>query len=387
MVACITGFGIVDALGYSPNECLANYMTDRIFTQEIETRTKINTCYRLVDVDRLTLPPGLTINKMSKITAMMFDTVDQAVKMAGISFGDTCGSFITTGLPVDLLKTQYSWYFDKSKRRLGPRQLLDVFSGSSSSTISQYYKFDGYRATAPAACASGLASIEYALKYINDYDYLLVGTSEMLDDLSFIMFDTLGALSNVSMPFDKKRTGFVMGEGSGCLVIESEEKARARGAVVYGKIYPPGFATDQGSATAPDPEGRGALLSMQKAMQNANKTSIDVVNAHATSTPLGDEIEYQAIRRITDAPIFSCKSKIGHLTTSSNINELIYSILLSRKGCIGYNANLTEPLEGSYNLPSSIMRTDKEVITTMKNSFGFGGRCMSVVVDVAQEKQ
>lgn len=383
-IVCITGYGIVDALGYTPNECLENYLKEEIFTETFKSSTKIDTRFRSVEVEKLSLPPLVNPSKMSKVTSMLFHSVDHAVNMAGVTSDSNCGTFLTAGAPTDIYEAHFSWYYKQSNRRITPRQVLDGFPASSTALVAQYYSQNSHRAAVPAACATGLYTLDYALRCIDEYDYLVVGTSEVVTDTFVCLFDSLGALANYSTPFDQNRGGFMAGEGSGCLVLETEERAIARGATIYGRIYSPGFAADQGSATSPDPEGKGAILAMKRALDKAGKTSkdIDVVNAHATSTLIGDEVEYNAIREITSAPIFSCKSKIGHLATSCNINELIYSIILSSNGYIGYNTNLNTPINNSYNLPTKISGTRKPTITTLKNSFGFGGRCASVVLDV-----
>lgn len=383
MYACVTGFGIIDALGASPEECYANYMSDSVPVSKIKTRTEIDTFFG-VDEDKIILPSSIARNRISKQTALSLHTAKQACEMAGIMSSSNTAVIFASGVPTDSYEEHFSNYYTSRGKRLGPRKFIDTISGSVSSTISSLFGFTGARTANHAACTTGIFSIDYAIRCLEDYDHILVGTSEIVTETTVHLFNSLKALSNTSMPFDHHRSGFVAGEGSGCLVLESEKKARYRNAKVYARIHLPGFANDDEGDTLPDPDGKGAIIAMHKAISNAGigVGDIDFVNAHATSTPAGDEVEYRAVRRVTEAPMYSCKGKIGHLLTSCNINEIIYSILFSQKSHSGFNANLTSPIPQSRHLPTSPVFVNKESIMTLKNSFGFGGRCASLIVTV-----
>jgi 3-oxoacyl-[acyl-carrier-protein] synthase II len=378
--ACITGFGLIDALGSTPDECYRNYMSDQLFTTHMDTNTPINTKYgvRAAPV----LPQGVNGLHLSNNSRLALHVVDQACEMAGVQKGSNASVLFTSDIPRDSQDQFYDNYYGGNARRLGPRRLIDSLPGASASLVSSVFNFQGFSDGLNAACATGLASIDYAMRCIDDYDYIIVGAAESPSPATASLFHTLGAISNVSKPFDTTRNGFVLAEGAGCLIIESEEKARKRNAPIYAKIHKPGIAMDKGSDVAPDPHGQGAIAAMRQALLNAGLDDVDAVNAHATSTPVGDVIEYNAVRTLTDAPMYSCKGKIGHLLTSSGINEMIYSILFSQHGHTGYNYQLTSPLENSHNLPTSPIHLDKQSITTMKNSFGFGGRCIALVMEV-----
>jgi 3-oxoacyl-[acyl-carrier-protein] synthase II len=380
--ACVTGYGIVDALGFTPQECYDNYMSDLIPVTKIKNSTDIDT-YFSVDASKLDLPASINAIKMSKQTALALHTTWQALKMSNVQSSNVA-VIAAVGTPADSYEEYFSSRYGGLKARLGPRKLLDTIPGSCSATICNTFGFSGPRMSMAAACTTGLAAIDYAIRIVNEYDHVIVCTSEIFTETLVYIFNSLGALSNESMPFDTNRSGFVAGEGSGCLIIESEKRAKARNAKIHANIFLPGSASDQSGDTLPDPEGRGAKEAMQKALFNAgiNATEIDFINAHATSTKAGDEVEYNAIRQITNAPIYSCKGKIGHLLTSCNINEIIYSIIFSAKGHGGFNCNLKHPIASYDNLPVAPIFIEKKQIVTLKNSLGFGGRCMSLLTRV-----
>lgn len=383
MWVCVTGYGIVDALGSSGEQCYANYLQPNTFTSELETKTPINTIYRVTTP--LTLPPKVNVAHLSRNSQLALHAVKQACDMAGVPSGSNTAVMFASDIPHDTQELFFSNYYGDNPKRVGPRRLIDALMGASAALVSSTFEFQGLSDGVYAACASGLASVDYAMRCVDDYDYVVVGTAESPSPLSASLFNALGALSNNSIPFDKNRNGFVLGEGAGCLVLESEEKAIKRGARIYAKLYKPGMARDHGSDVAPDPLGRGAIAAMQRAMANAGIDDVDVVNAHATSTAIGDSVEYNAVRSITSAPTYSCKGKIGHLLTASNINELVYGILFSRNGHLGFNRHISEPIDGSINLPTAPIFTDSDKITTLKNSFGFGGRCVSMVMEVQRD--
>ena len=232
-----------------------------------------------------------------------------------------------------------------------------------------------------AACATGLISLDYAVRIVNDYDFVVVGGADsMIDTMYMYSFNVLQALSQTyCRPFGADRDGFDMGEGAGCIIIETEERALARGAHIYGYIDGIAVANDYYSVTSPDPEGRGAELAMQTAWERAGCPNIDFVNAHATGTVAGDDVEYAAIRRLfKDAAIYSSKGKIGHTMAGCGIIELIHGISTFKYGVIPRTFNLSNKIaDDELLLTQNLAKTSQVFI---KNSFGFGGRCASVVV-------
>lgn len=382
MAACVTGYGIIDALGSGGTDCYNAYMRMEDQRSPFDTGTSITHSFQVNS--SIQLPPGVDGSHLSKTSRMGLHVVEQACSMAGVPPGSSVAVIFSSSIPLDFQDQFYAQRHGASSRRLGPRKLIDSLPGASAALISSHYQFDGISVGLTAACATGLTAIDYAIRCVDDYDYVIVGAAESPSTTTSSIFNTLGALSNESRPFDQSRSGFVLSEGAGCLVLESEEKARARGAVTYARLHKPGVAADRGSDVAPDLDGIGALSSMRRALSAAgiNAEDIDFVNAHATSTIIGDAVEYKAVRELCDAPMYSCKGMFGHLLTAAGINELIYTILFSSHGHSGFNVNLQTPIETALYLPVDPIFSKKQTITTLKNSFGFGKRCASIVVEV-----
>lgn len=383
--ACVTGYGIIDALGNNPLDCYNNYMSDKNFVSNATLTPNINKCFSVNDEECI-LPSGHKETHLSKSSKFALHVVHQAMSMANVSDTKNVGVFFSGNIPLDHHQTFFSNLYGTSTKRLTPRKILNVLPGSLSTLITLTYQFRGINVGVSAACATGIATIDYAMRYIDEYDYVIVGsTDDSAHPIAAKLFDTLGALSNESKPFDKDRLGFVLGEGAGCFILESEEKALARGAKIYARLHKVGIASDTSSETSPDPEGKGAIESMNKSISNAG-LEIDFVNAHGTSTIVGDDIEFNAISKVLDVPIYSCKGKIGHTLAASAIIESIYIVLFGINGHSGYNFNLTNPLSNSSNLITKPRFINNKNIVTLKNSFGFGGRCMSQVIEVIRHE-
>jgi 3-oxoacyl-[acyl-carrier-protein] synthase II len=200
----------------------------------------------------------------------------------------------------------------------------------------------------------------------------------------------MGALSThfndrpkaASRPWDRDRDGFVMGEGSGILVLEEYEHARQRAANIYGEVLGYGLSGDAYHITAPHPEGRGAILAMRMALRKAKVDHVDYINAHGTSTPLGDKIELKAVTEVFDREITmsSTKSCTGHLLGAAGSVEAILCLLTMRDGVVPPTINLDNPIDhhNKINLVANFAQ-EKKVKIAMSNSFGFGGTNVSLV--------
>lgn len=383
MVACVTGYGIIDALGNNGADCYKTYMQGVDCRSVFDTGTQIDRSFQVTSA--VQLPSDVDGLHLSKNSRMAMHVADQACRMAGVPHGSSAAVIFSSTMPLDFQDHFYAHRHGAVSRRLGPRKLIDSLPGASAALVSSHYGFDGIIVGLDAACATGLTAVDYAIRCLDDYDYVIVGAAESPSATTASIFNTLGAVSNESKPFDRSRSGFVLSEGAGCLVLESEEKARSRGVKVHAKLHKPGMAADLGSDVAPDLEGIGALSSMRRALKAAGieVEDVDFINAHATSTIIGDMVEYKAVRELTDAPVYSCKGMFGHLLTAAGINELIYTILFSTHGHGGFNVNLQTPIEGAVGLPTVPMASNKQSIITLKNSFGFGKRCASIVVEAS----
>ncbi len=285
----------------------------------------------------------------------------------------------------------------------GPRRLSPFFIPSSlvnlaSGQVSIKFGFKGPNHSVVTACSTGAHAVGDASRLIlaGDADVMIAGGAEAgVCRLGLAGFAASRALSTnfndepqrASRPWDVDRDGFVMGEGAGVLVLEEYEHARARGAKIYAEILGYGLSGDAHHVTAPAPDGSGGFRSMRGALQSAGlgTDEVDYVNAHGTSTPLGDEIELFAVKRLfgQDAQrlsMSSTKSSIGHLLGAAGSAELIFSILTIRDGVVPPTLNLDNPSEGCDLDLVPHEAKERTVQHALSNSFGFGGTNATVIV-------
>ena len=285
----------------------------------------------------------------------------------------------------------------------GPRRVSPFFIPSSlinlaSGHVSIKYGFTGPNHSAVTACATGAHAIGDAARLIifGDCDVMVAGGAEAaICRLGIAGFASAKALSTAyndnpsasSRPWDKGRDGFVMGEGAGVVVLEEYEHAKARGAKIYAEVKGYGLSGDAYHITAPHPEGRGAKRAMTMALKNAglNVDQIDYINAHGTSTPLGDEIEAGAVKTIFGDHAYklsmsSTKSAIGHLLGAAGAVEAIYSVLALRDQVVPPTLNLEDPSEGCDIDLVPLKAKERKVEAVQSNSFGFGGTNASLIL-------
>ena len=241
------------------------------------------------------------------------------------------------------------------------------------------------------ACATGAYAIGEAFRFLRDpnefgCDAILAGATEApLTPPSFAGFSRLRALSTsnsaaetASRPFDLDRNGFVLGEGAGCLLLERLESAKQRNAKIYAEIIGFGSSSDAFHPTAPDPSNCGAIKAINSALNTQIKHDLFAVNAHATSTSLGDEIELAALDKTISSSsihVFSNKGAIGHLLGASGAVESIFTVLSLHHEILPANQNLKNKITTKFNLPVTNILLPKESrdISILKTSFGFGG--------------
>ncbi len=288
---------------------------------------------------------------------------------------------------------------ERGPRRVSPHfipgRLINLVSGR----VSIKYGFRGPNHALVTACSTGAHSIGDAARMIalDDADVMVAGGAEgALCPLGIAGFAQAKALSThfndeptrASRPWDRDRDGFVMGEGSGIVVLEELEHAKKRGAKIYGEVIGYGMSGDAYHVTAPAPDGSGGFRSMQAAVKRAglNPEDIDYVNAHGTSTPMGDEIELNAVKRLfgnaaSTMCMSSTKSAIGHLLGAAGSVEAIFSILAMQNGVVPPTLNLDNPSESCADInlvPHQAQ--EREVNVILSNSFGFGGTNASLVI-------
>jgi 3-oxoacyl-[acyl-carrier-protein] synthase II len=274
-----------------------------------------------------------------------------------------------------------------------PSSLINLVSGN----LSIKYGFSGPNHSVVTACSTGAHAIGDAARLIQcgDADVMIAGGTEGAICVSAMSgFSAARALSTnfnsspqqASRPWDKDRDGFVMGEGAGIVVLEELEHAKKRGAKIYGEIVGYGLTGDGYHITAPHPEGRGGFRAMQMALRKAEMgvDQIDYINAHGTSTPIGDEIELAAVERlfgdnVKNMAMSSTKSSIGHLLGAAGSVEAIYSLLAMRDNVAPPTLNLENPPEGvKIDLVAKVAQ-ERKINAVLSNSFGFGGTNASLI--------
>jgi len=292
---------------------------------------------------------------------------------------------------------------NNSIRKLYPHFIPKVLSNSAASRLSLQFKLKGPNLAPTTACAAGAHAIGEAMRCIQygDADVMLAGGSEAcIDPMSMAGFCRLKALSTkfndspsaASRPFDVDRDGFVMGEGASILVLEDFEHAKKRGAQILCELRGYGLTGDGFHITSPDPDGKGAERAMNMALQRAGISPylVDYVNAHATSTPIGDVIEENAIDRTlgrhpereSSILISSTKGKTGHLLGAAGAIEAAFTVKSIIDGLVPPTANLSRSNESEKSLSLQHVvecSVDKKIDVAMSNSFGFGGTNASLV--------
>ena len=382
----VTGMGIIDTLGANPKECFdsmldTSYSSPPLFTHSRLEKHRQQPVFP-VDRSKLVIPElrPTVFKNLEHCNLFALHTVEQALKQSGVKHSENVGvigSSITLGnyFAMDTWNSMIS-----ETGRVRPKLLLNCAKDFMSGFISQHYGYKGLNTCIQAACATSMFSIDYAMRYVDEYDYVVCVISDHgVEEADVGFFRQLGAIGTKSCPFDDDRDGFIMGEGSGAFILESEEKANKRNANIIAYLHTPGFGSDITSPTSPDPDGAGAKLSMRNALKDNN---VSFVNAHGTSTPMGDEIEYNAIKEVVgNVPIVSNKSKIGHTMGACGIIEAIYTIKSLQSGQIPDNHNITKC---SFDTDGMITNKNRTITGKMalNNSFGFGGKCASQLIEI-----
>ncbi|MEL6198206.1 MAG: beta-ketoacyl-ACP synthase II [Pseudomonadota bacterium] len=317
------------------------------------------------------------------------DPADQ--ERTGVLIGSGIGGIETIAETAITLK-------EKGPRRVSPFFIPAALINLCSGQVSIKYRFKGPNHAVVTACSTGAHAIGDAARLImlGDADVMVAGGAESpVCEISVAGFAACKALSTgynetpekASRPYDRGRDGFVMGEGAGVVVLEEREHALARGATIYAEVLGYGLSGDAYHITAPAEDGDGGFRSMTAALKSAGLTpaSIDYVNAHGTSTPLGDEIELGAVARLlgNHAPnvtMSSTKSSTGHLLGAAGAIEAIFSVLAIRDQVAPPTLNLEDPsVETPIDL-APLKKREREITVALSNSFGFGGTNASLVV-------
>lgn len=393
----ITGMGIVSCLGNSTTAVLESL-------REGKSGIRFNETYRdmgfrsqiagSVDVDTSVIDRK-TRRFMGQSAMYSFLAMEQAIASSGLT--DDMVSNDRTGLiagsggassasqveAVDIMR-------EKGVKRIGPYMVPRIMTSTVSACLATAFKIRGVNYSMSSACATSAHCIGHAAEQIQagKQDIVFAGGGEEEDWSLTMLFDAMGALSTkyndapatASRPFDSGRDGFVIAGGGGMVVVEELEHARKRGANIIAELVGYGATSDGHDMVAPS--GEGALRCMQQAMSTV-EAPVDYINAHGTSTPVGDVAEMKAVRNVFGdkvPQISSTKSLSGHSLGASGVHEAIYSLLMLQNGFIAGTKNLTNLDESIAGMPVVGPDSKKADLTTvMSNSFGFGGTNASLV--------
>ncbi|HEY1837890.1 MAG TPA: beta-ketoacyl-ACP synthase I [Rhizomicrobium sp.] len=395
----VTGMGIVSPIGNSTQEVVASlreaksgitFATDQ---QEMGFKSQVHG-KPVVDLDA-------TIDRRAKrfmgdTAAYAYLSMEQALRDSGLEEKDIVnprtGLIVGSGGPsvrnivqaVDITRQNHS------PKRIGPFAVPKAMSSTCSAVLSTWYKIKGVNYSISSACATSAHCIGNAAEMIQfgKQDIVFAGGAEELDWSLSCLFDAMGAMSTkfndrpatASRAFDKNRDGFVIAGGGAVVVLEEWEHAKARGAKIYAELVGYGATSDGHDMVAPS--GEGAIRCMQQALSTV-KGDIDYVNAHGTSTPVGDVTEIKALREVFGSripPVNSTKSLTGHSLGATGAQEAIYSILQMNNGFIAESANIEEIDPEVADAPIVRSRVDNAKLErVLSNSFGFGGTNATLV--------
>ena len=400
----ITGLGMLSPLGNSVFESWRNILKGKsgvnnitkFDTEGFETKFAATVNYNAEDyLDRK------DIRRVDEFIQFGLIASDECIKDSGLNLEkeDLNRIGVSIGSGIGGLGT-----IEENKLTLnnkGPKKISPFFvPGAISNMVSGYaslrFGFRGPNISIASACSSASHSIGYSFRSISygDADMMLTGGAEMATTpLGMSGFNAAKALSinnknpqSASRPWDIDRDGFVLGEGSGCLMLEEYEHAKNRGANIYAEIVGFGMSADAYHITAPPENGEGAALAMNNALLDANlqNDKIDYINAHGTSTPAGDIAETVAVKYVfkdfsDNLVVSSTKSMTGHLLGAAGAIEAIFSILAIRDNVCPPTINLDNPDDGCDLNYSANKPTHKNIKYSLSNSFGFGGTNASLI--------
>jgi 3-oxoacyl-[acyl-carrier-protein] synthase II len=339
--------------------------------------------------------------RVDRFTQFALVAAIDAVSESGIDFSKEdpymCGAIIGSGIGgLNEIEEQERRLILKGPDRVSAFTIPKLMLNAASGQISIRFGLRGPNYAVATACASATNAMGDAFKAIQygDADVMVTGGAEAaITPIGVSGFSNMRALSErndnppaASRPFDADRDGFVLSEGAGILVFEELEHAKARGAKIYGEVLGYGASADAGHITQPDENGTGAARAMSSALRDAklDPTAIDYINAHGTSTPLGDKAETVAVKRVFEDHAYklnvsSTKSQLGHLLGASGGVELIFSLLALRDQVCPPTINLDTPDPACDLNYTAKTPQQRKINAVMSNSFGFGGHNASVI--------
>lgn len=388
----VTGLGIVSSIGNNKTEVTESLRAGRSgieFCQEYADLGFRSHIHGPIHLDLVEMIDRKLKRFMGDGAAFNYVALREAIDDAGLE--EDVVSNIRTGLVMgsggpstenivnaaDILR-------EKGLKRVGPYMVTRTMSSTNSACLATPFKIKGVNYSISSACSTSAHCIGHGAELIQmgKQDVVFAGGGEEVHWTMTVLFDAMGALSSkyndapetASRPYDATRDGFVISGGGGALVLEELEHARARGAKIYAELV--GYGATSDGYDMVQPSGEGAVRCMQQALATVD-TPIDYINAHGTSTPVGDIRELEAVREVFAdkiPAIASTKSLTGHALGAAGVNEAIYSLLMMDSNFIAASANITDPDPGAEGFP--IVREMQDNVTincAMSNSFGFGG--------------
>ncbi len=395
----VTGMSVVTALGTEVTEfwdklCAGKSGIGRLRRFDV-SNFKVQFGGEIADFDPAEVVSSREVKRLDRFTQFALVGAQKAVDQSGIdlSAGDPYRHGVLTGSGIGGLheiEQQHVKLFYRGPDKVSPFMIPKLMVNAASGNISVRFGLKGPNSAVATACASATNAIGDAFKLIQDdrADVMITGGSESaITPMGLSGFARMNALSKrneqpeaASRPFDKDRDGFVLSEGAGIVVLEEYEHARRRGATIYAEVIGYGMSADASHMTAPDPEGNGAARAMASALRDAriDADKIDYINAHGTSTPLGDVAESTAIKTVFNShakrlAVSSTKSQLGHLLGASGGVEFVVGALSLHHQVIPPTINLdnADPDCDLDYVPNEAR--EAKVAKVLSNSFGFGG--------------
>ena len=388
----VTGLGIVSSIGNNTNEVLASLREARsgiVAAPEYAELGFRSQVHAPPQIDWEALVDRRAARFLAQGTGYGHIAMEQAIADSGLEEAEVSnertGLIVGAGGPsTRVIVEAAATARERGPKRVGPFAVPKAMSSGASATLSTWFKIKGLNFSISSACATSAHCIGVGYEQIlmGKQDVVFAGGVEELDWTLSVMFDAMGAMSSnfnatpavASRAYDAGRDGFVIAGGAGILVLEELEHAKARGAKIYGEIVGYGANSDGFDMVAPS--GEGAARCMRIAMSTIGGRTIDYLNPHGTSTPVGDIKEMEAVRAVFgDKPplISSTKTLTGHSLGAAGAQEAIYSLLMLNNDFACESAHI-ETLDPAFaDLPIVREREDRSLHTVMSNSFGFGG--------------
>lgn len=406
----VTGMGAVTPLGIGVKKYWENLVAGRSGVRRITlfdpAELESQVAGEVPDFDPLEYMEKSEARRNDRFTQFIYVAGDEAIGHSGLDLEkldrDRTGVIIGSGIGgLQTLVDQHNVFLERGPRRVSPFLIPMMIADMASGLISMRYKLRGPNLCTVSACASGNHSIGEASRCIErgDADVMICGGAEApIVPLGLAGFVSMKAVTRrndkpekASRPFDKDRDGFVISEGAAALVLESEDHALKRGADIHAVVAGYGASADAYHIAAPEPNGAGAYLCMKNALSDASidVDSIDYINAHGTSTPVGDGAEVNAVKRLFGKKAYglkisSVKSMTGHLLGAAGGIEAVATIQTIKEGIIPPTINLDNPEFDLDFVPNA--NETMEVSTALTNSFGFGGHNAAIVLTRYERK-